>query len=139
MAWVESNFPSDCGIVWGGGTLNAMIIANVPPIPSHTHLGSYSRRRLSLFFKVGCCYILFIINHICCFELQDWIPPHPALILTTRLQDWILRTPCLSTSSILTSEKAPSIVLWDFSGPAVTWTSTLMGENNSRDVELRTL
>ena len=34
MAWVESNCPSDCVIVWGGGgegMLNAMIIANVPP------------------------------------------------------------------------------------------------------------
>ena len=48
MAWVESNCPSDCGIVWGDDNNSQR-----PPKPSHNRLGSYSRPRPSLFFKVG--------------------------------------------------------------------------------------
>ena len=48
MAWVESNCPSDCGIVWGDDGY-----CYRPPKQSHNRLGSYSRPRPSLFFKVG--------------------------------------------------------------------------------------
>ena len=48
MAWVESNYPSDCGIVWGDDNKSQR-----PPKPSHNRLGSYSRPRPSLFSKVG--------------------------------------------------------------------------------------
>ena len=51
MAWVESNCPSDCGIVWGDAECEDN--SQRPPKPSHNHLGSYSRPRLSLFSKVG--------------------------------------------------------------------------------------
>ena len=52
MAWVESNCPSDCGIVWGDDGY-----CNRPPKQSHNRLGSYSRPRPSLFFKVGYSYL----------------------------------------------------------------------------------
>ena len=51
MAWVESNCPSDCGIVWGA--TECYDNSQRPPKPPHNRLGSYSRPRLSLFFKVG--------------------------------------------------------------------------------------
>ena len=51
MAWVESNCPRDCGIVWGDAECDDN--SQRPPKPSHNHLGNYSRPRLSLFFKVG--------------------------------------------------------------------------------------
>ena len=54
--WWPGSRVTDQGIVGlFGGTLNAMTIANVPPKPSHNHLGSYCRPRLSLFSKVGYC------------------------------------------------------------------------------------
>ena len=51
MAWVESSCPSDCGKV--GGTLAIIFAFLRPPKQSHNHLGSYSRPRPSLIFKVG--------------------------------------------------------------------------------------
>ena len=51
MVWVESSCPSDCGKVWG----DVGYYHNIqrPPKQSHNRLGSYSRPRPSLIFKVG--------------------------------------------------------------------------------------
>ena len=61
MAWVESNWPRDCGIVCGDAECDDN--SQRPPKPSHNHLGSYSRPRLSLFSKVGYYfYVDFILS-----------------------------------------------------------------------------
>ena len=51
IAWVESSCPSDCGKVWGDVGYYHRI--QRPPKQSHNRLGSDSRPRPSLIFKVG--------------------------------------------------------------------------------------
>ena len=81
MAWVESSCPSDCGIVWGDDNNS-----HRPPKQSHNHLGSYSRPRPSLFFKV--CYRdqnhldwTYVWNTLCAILVEC----HPLLELSTFL------------------------------------------------------
>ena len=53
-AWVESSCPSDCEKIWEGG-VDVCYYHRIqhPPKQSHNHLGSHSRPRPSLIFKVG--------------------------------------------------------------------------------------